>query len=214
MRWLYLNTEKFYRKFVFSDSHKNRKIGQLSSHSPYGDSWLELSDSCPSGAALWLARAPTAPLLTWVTCLACKFWDWPLLGYWIQFIPLLMFPLLPTFMAAVLKNLQFPMIPCFYARYPVLSAWKTKNTSTLAEVDFNDVFKHGRILPGQMAHHLLGSLTLLIQKKRRGLATIAKGRIFLLYTCCFLTSRGSAIIVTPLASPSFTLSPQGKSALW
>lgn len=49
MRWPYLNTEKFYRKSVFPDSHKNREIGQLSSHNPYGNSWLELSDSCPSG---------------------------------------------------------------------------------------------------------------------------------------------------------------------
>lgn len=83
-------------------------------------------------------------------------------------------PAFPLFTAAVLNNFTVPpgslCLPTLYT--DVLSAWKRKNKLTLAAVDLNCIFRCGRICLdkaiGQMAHYPLGSLSLVIQKKKGG----------------------------------------------
>lgn len=56
-----------------------------------------------------------------------------------------------------------------------------------------------------MAHHPLGSFRLYVQKRKIKLTIIMKGGTFLLNTCRFLPSEGSAFTVIHLDSPIFHL---------
>lgn len=58
---------------------------------------------------------------------------------------------------------------------------------------------------GQMAHHPLGSFRLYVRKRKIRLTIIMKGGTFLLNTCRFPPSEGSAFTVIHLDSPIFHL---------
>lgn len=132
---------------ISSFSWKIGKSGDFALPVPYGSSWLELSNSCPSGHSVCpsVGHSPNCPLsLTCVTCLALQPSELTTLAL-LDTIQL-SYLHLALFISASPKLTIPPWSPCFRVLFPAMpAAWKRKNKLTLAEVDLNYVFKCRRI---------------------------------------------------------------------